>query len=76
MSRSARVAVWMIERYQRLFSHRPSPCRYVPTCSNYAIDAVEAHGAVRGMWLGARRICRCHPWGPSGWDPVPARRGN
>ncbi|MGI9603025.1 MAG: membrane protein insertion efficiency factor YidD, partial [Acidimicrobiales bacterium] len=48
-----------------------------PTCSSYALEAVETHGAVRGSWLGVRRICRCHPWGGHGLDPVPTvrRRG-
>jgi putative membrane protein insertion efficiency factor len=46
-------------------------CRYQPTCSEYALDALSKHGAVRGSWLALRRIARCHPWGGSGWDPVP-----
>ncbi len=46
-------------------------CRFRPTCSEYAMDAITAHGAIRGGWLAVRRIARCHPWGGSGWDPVP-----
>ncbi len=46
-------------------------CRYQPTCSAYAMDALERHGAVKGGWLALRRIGRCHPWGGSGYDPVP-----
>ena len=46
-------------------------CRFTPTCSQYAATAVARHGAVRGSWLAFRRICRCHPWGGSGPDPVP-----
>lgn len=46
-------------------------CRYAPSCSQYAIDAIETHGAARGAWLAVKRIGRCHPWGSSGHDPVP-----
>jgi len=46
-------------------------CRYYPSCSAYALQAVEEHGALRGSWLAARRVCRCHPWAEGGVDPVP-----
>ena len=49
-------------------------CRYQPTCSKYAAEALEQHGVRRGAWLAAKRLGRCHPWGRSGYDPVPARR--
>lgn len=49
----------------------PASCRFTPTCSAYAIDAIEQHGAWRGTTLAVRRILRCHPWGGSGYDPVP-----
>lgn len=75
MSLFARSAFALVRFYQHLSAHRVAPCRYVPTCSNYALDAFEYHGAVRGSWLTARRLCRCHPWSRSGWDPVPPRRG-
>lgn len=48
-----------------------SNCRYQPTCSSYAIEALQVHGVLRGSWLAARRMGRCHPWGGSGYDPVP-----
>lgn len=51
----------------------PASCRYHPTCSQYAIDAIAGHGPARGVLLALRRIARCHPWGGSGYDPVPER---
>ncbi|MGA0878262.1 MAG: membrane protein insertion efficiency factor YidD [Ilumatobacteraceae bacterium] len=50
---------------------RPSPCRFTPSCSEYAREALETHGAGRGTWLTVRRLLRCRPFGPSGFDPVP-----
>ncbi|MDO4707704.1 MAG: membrane protein insertion efficiency factor YidD [Porphyromonadaceae bacterium] len=49
----------------------PPSCRFTPTCSSYAIDALKRHGPLRGLWLTIRRISRCHPWGGQGHDPVP-----
>jgi putative membrane protein insertion efficiency factor len=57
--------------YQSARPGRPSPCRYLPTCSVYAIEALERHGAVRGSLLAARRLARCQPLGSFGVDPVP-----
>jgi len=50
-------------------------CRFLPTCSEYAADALIGHGPWRGSWLAARRLCRCNPWGGSGYDPIPQPRG-
>ena len=49
----------------------PPVCRFTPTCSQYTIEALRKHGPVRGLWLAIKRICRCNPWGGSGYDPVP-----
>jgi len=68
----ARLAVLMIRGYQVTLSPLlPSACRYEPTCSAYAIEAVERHGVLKGGWIGARRILRCHPFARGGYDPVP-----
>ncbi len=70
-SSSTLVVVRALRAYQRLTSGRPSPCRFYPSCSNYAIDAVETHGALRGIGLAMRRLTRCRPLGPHGVDLVP-----
>ncbi|MDR2130833.1 MAG: membrane protein insertion efficiency factor YidD [Odoribacteraceae bacterium] len=49
----------------------PPACRYTPTCSRYAMEALQKHGPIKGSWLALKRILRCHPWGGSGYDPVP-----
>jgi putative membrane protein insertion efficiency factor len=64
----------MLRLYQLFSAGRPSPCRFDPSCSAYALEAVEVHGAFKGSWLAVRRLLRCHPWGGQGWDPVPARK--
>jgi len=51
----------------------PSRCRYTPTCSEYALEALDKHGPIRGLWLSVKRIARCHPWGSHGYDPVPEK---
>jgi putative membrane protein insertion efficiency factor len=61
--------------YQAARAGKPSPCRFVPSCSSYAAEAVERHGVTRGGWLALRRIARCHPWGGHGLDPVPDTAG-
>ncbi len=68
----ARFFLLMIRGYQRAISPlMPASCRYTPTCSVYAAQAIGRHGALRGTWLAARRLARCHPWGGTGYDPVP-----
>jgi len=71
MTLSARALRGLIRGYQAVRAGRPSPCRYMPSCSVYAAEAVERHGALRGSVLVARRLGRCHPWGGHGVDPVP-----
>ena len=63
-----------IAAYQRAFEGRPSPCRFFPTCSEYSHEAIEVHGSGGGLWLTVRRLARCRPFGPSGFDPVPPAR--
>jgi len=72
---AARALRASIGAYQWAFAWRPSPCRFVPSCSQYALEAVERHGALRGTRLTIARLARCHPWGPHGEDPVPAPEG-
>jgi hypothetical protein len=69
-----RLLVIAIRAYQLLTSWAPGTCRYGPTCSAYAIQAIQAHGVLWGSLLAARRIGRCHPWHEGGYDPVPAVR--
>ena len=62
----------LIKIYQWIISPILGPkCRFTPTCSQYGIDALKKHGVIKGMWLTVKRISRCHPWGGSGYDPVP-----
>jgi uncharacterized protein len=63
--------LFLVKFYQYLLSPLlPNACRYTPTCSQYAIDAIRKYGPLKGMWMGLKRIARCHPWGGSGYDPV------
>lgn len=64
--------IFLIKIYQWVISPLLGPkCRYTPTCSHYATEALKKHGVFKGMWLAIKRISRCHPWGGSGYDPVP-----
>jgi putative membrane protein insertion efficiency factor len=66
------AAVLLIRAYQTLVSPLlPPSCRFTPTCSAYAIVAIERYGAFKGGWMAAKRVGRCHPWNPGGFDPVP-----
>jgi hypothetical protein len=66
------IAIFLITLYQRIISPMlPSSCRFVPTCSQYAKDAIDKYGIARGAYLAARRILRCHPFHAGGYDPVP-----
>ena len=65
------VVAGFIKLYQLMASPFPSPCLHVPSCSMYTLEAVRKHGALRGCWLGVRRISRCHPFSQGGYDPVP-----
>lgn len=66
------AALFLLRFYKRFISPLlPPMCRFEPTCSVYTMQAVEKYGVIRGVWLGARRLLRCHPFNPGGWDPVP-----
>jgi putative membrane protein insertion efficiency factor len=66
------LLIAMVRVYRRVLSPiLPPACRFTPTCSTYAIEALSRHGAWRGTWLSVRRLCRCHPFGGHGYDPVP-----
>lgn len=65
------LLIGVVRAYQVLASPFPSPCRYVPTCSTYALGALEKYGAFKGSWMAAKRILRCHPFAKGGLDPVP-----
>jgi putative membrane protein insertion efficiency factor len=70
----ARILLGLIGAYQGVLSPlMVSPCKFHPTCSRYAAEAIRMHGARRGAWLALRRLGRCHPFGPGGFDPVPDR---
>jgi putative membrane protein insertion efficiency factor len=65
-----RIGIGLIRLYRIVFAWLPSSCRFYPTCSHYTEQAIAKYGLLRGGWMGARRIARCHPWNPGGYDPV------
>lgn len=71
MTVPARVGISLVRLYQGLFAGRPSGCRFYPSCSEYAAEALTVHGAAKGTWLTLRRLSRCRPFGGRGFDPVP-----
>lgn len=71
---AARAVVFLIQLYRHMVSPlRPATCRFMPTCSQYAVDALTEYGLVRGGWLAAVRLAKCGPWHRGGWDPIPER---
>ncbi|MDP9405823.1 MAG: membrane protein insertion efficiency factor YidD [Actinomycetota bacterium] len=74
MSPVARLLCGLVRVYRRLPRAGPSPCRFEPSCSAYALEALTLHGAIAGSWLTARRLARCHPFSAGGIDDVPPRR--
>ncbi|WP_200774240.1 membrane protein insertion efficiency factor YidD [Thermosyntropha lipolytica] len=63
--------IFLIKVYQKVSLFKKPSCRFYPSCSNYALEAIEKYGAFKGGWLAFKRILRCHPWHPGGYDPVP-----
>jgi putative membrane protein insertion efficiency factor len=76
MSAAARPFAAMVRWYQRAYAGRLSPCRFYPSCSSYALEALEVHGLVKGAALTARRLARCQPLGGHGFDPVPEQKAS
>lgn len=66
-----RLYQWTLSPLLSFITGPGGGCRFEPSCSRYFLEAVERHGALRGSWLGLKRLARCHPWGGTGWDPVP-----
>jgi uncharacterized protein len=72
MSLATRFLLMLVRAYQYVLSpYFGTQCRFTPTCSNYAVDALKKHGAIKGSYFTIRRLLRCHPWHPGGYDPIP-----
>ena len=79
-ARAGQLARWLLKAPIHLYRYTFKawlgwPCRHLPTCSEYALEAIDKNGATRGFWLMISRLSRCHPWGTAGFDPVPDIRG-
>lgn len=69
-----KIAIWLIRGYQLLISPLLGPrCRFTPSCSQYTMEAISLHGVIKGVWLGGKRLLKCHPLNHGGYDPVPPR---
>lgn len=68
-----KILIWIIQLYQKIPFSSHNSCRFIPTCSNYAIEAIDRFGSIKGSYLTIRRILRCNPFGKRGYDPVPIK---
>lgn len=69
-----KILIFVIQIYQKIPGPWHKSCRHIPTCSNYAIEAIKTHGAIKGSYISVKRILRCNPWGTYGYDPVPKKK--
>lgn len=69
-----KILISIIKMYQKIPGKWHNSCRYIPTCSNYAVEAINTYGCIKGCFLSFKRILRCNPWGGSGYDPVPLKK--
>ncbi|APG61244.1 membrane protein insertion efficiency factor YidD [Christiangramia salexigens] len=71
------ILIGLVQFYRKFISPlTPASCKYYPTCSSYMLEAIKTHGPIKGGWMGIKRIASCHPWGGSGYDPVPGKSNN